>query len=346
MPEPIKVLTPAEIQRRHAVLAASPSIAKAAAALGMGTTTLRHFIKRHGAAPQTEAVQFPVFPDDDIPTSELAKIQSIRFTKRLEHRQSKKWMPIKINMRGPIGVSTIGDPHVDDDGCNWPLLEQHGEIHRKTEGLFALNIGDTTNNWLDRYARLWAQQETSQKTARKLAEYLLKDMGFNWLVWLMGNHDMWNEGAEILRRMNGTMVPMEDHQAQFKLVFPNGRECRIWAAHNFPGHSQWNSLHGPQKAAHTKDWAHIYTNGHTHNWAMHQEESASRDFVYWLIRARGYKYIDEYADRLGHAPQNEGAAIMSVIDPDATSESGFVQCFADIAAGADYLKYLRRKRKA
>jgi hypothetical protein len=297
-----------------------------------------------GGEEEKPDIGLPVFPDDDLPVEDLIAHQSRRFERRLANKHAKKWYPISLKTNEPIGITFFGDPHVDDNGCNWPLLQRHCEIHRKTPGLYGVNVGDTTNNWVGRLARLFGNQDTSQSTARKFAKWLLADSGVTWLTWIMGNHDMWNDGDAILRAMGGHMVPMEDWQAQFKLVFPNKRECRAWTAHNFPGHSMWNTLHGPQKAAHTKDWAHIYACGHTHNWAMHQEESASKDFIYWLIRSRGYKFIDDHAEQLGHASQQEGASICAVINPTPKSQASFVQCYADVEEAADFLKHLRRRK--
>ena len=164
----------------------------------------------------------------------------------------RSWFPIQINTQGPIGISFFGDPHVDDNFCDWPALHRHCEIHAQTEGLFAVNCGDVTNNWVGRLQRLFGEQEASQATARKLAYWLLADSGVTWLAWILGNHDLWNEGAEILRQMNASAIPMEEWQARFSLVFPNKKICKIWVAHNFAGSSIWNTLHGAQRAAHTK----------------------------------------------------------------------------------------------
>jgi hypothetical protein len=293
-------------------------------------------------AKAEESVELPDFGDDDIPVTEILDSLESRFTKREAYARQKEWFPIKVNIDGPIGLSFFGDPHLDDNGCHIPLLRHHCKLHADTEALFGVNIGDVENNWTGRLAKLYADQDTSKSTAHKLTEWFLKDAGIDWIVWLMGNHDLWGELAALIRAMNVKRIPMEDWQARFKLVFPNGRECKIWAAHDFKGHSMWNSLHGAQKAAHMKAEAHIFAAGHTHNWAIHQEESASRDFIYWLVRSRGYKFIDEYADRLGHFPQREGASITCVIDPDATSEAGFVQAFADMDKAVDYLDWIRR----
>lgn len=317
------------------------SQAKAAAALGISRSGFQAQLRDARASVEPK-VTLPQFPDDDLPVEDLIERMERRYEKRHDAHQARQWFPVKVSVEGPVGILWFGDPHVDDDGCNWPLLRRHVEL-AKQPGIFGANIGDTTNNWAGRLARLFANQETSQKTARKLARWFLTESGIDWLLWLLGNHDAWGDGSDILRLMNAQAIPMEDWQARFRLVFPNGREARIHAAHNFPGNSMWNTLHGPQRAAHTKAEAHLYVAGHTHNWALHQEESASREFTYWLARARGYKHLDSYAENLGHVSQKEGAAILSVFDPDATSMTGFLTCFADPEEGSAFLSWKRQR---
>jgi hypothetical protein len=326
------------------------SLRATAKELGMRRSTARGRALRMGLTlpggvekQETETpVTFPDFPAGDLPTAELISTMSKRFAQRWKRAKAKNWFPLKVNIKGPIAVSWWGDPHLDDNGCNWPLLEHHIELHRDTEGLFSVNIGDWINNWVGSLIRLYAEQSASFEDAKAFAEWFLNDSGVDWIAIIFGNHDGWTDFPNWLRAKALTKVPMEDWQARFRLVFPNGREVRCWAAHNFPGNSMWNSLHGPQKAAHTKSEAHIYACGDLHNWAIHQEESASRDFTYWLIRSRGYKFIDSHATQLGHFPQAEGATITTVINPDAKSESGLVQAFADMDAAVDYLKWARK----
>jgi len=339
-----------QAQMIEAYRAKNNRLLEACTVVGCGPATMKRYLNAagidcSGGPPQIlteKAVSLPEFPDDDIPVDEIRSLMAKRFEKRQAHQKAKEWYRVKVNIGGPIGVTFWGDPHVDDDGANWPLLEAHTAIHRANKALYSVNIGDTINNWADRLARLYANQETSSKTARKLASWFLKDSGIRWVTWLMGNHDLWTEFPEYLRAQNVSRIPMEDWQARFRLTFPGGREVRVWASHDFSGNSQWNSLHGLQKTAHTKAEAHIYAAGHTHNWAIHQEESASRDFTYWLIRSRGYKFIDDYATKLGHFPQAEGASITCIINPDSKSESGLIQAFADMEAASDYLAWLRR----
>jgi len=320
--------------------------AAAARNFGVARQTLTNYIDK-GAIQyvgEGEKIKVPDIPDNDIPVEEIVEGMKKRYTKRQHHHKAKQWMSYQVKIDGPIGIMWLGDPHVDDDGCNWPLLDGHLKLCAATEGMFGASIGDAHNNWTGRLLRLYGDQDTSKETGRKLVKHLLEGYGVRWLIWLLGNHDLWNDGAALLRAMGAHLVPMEEWQAKFKLVFPNKKECRIWAAHDFPGHSMWNTMHGAQRAAHMKEEAHLYICGHTHNWALHQEESASREFVYWLARARGYKFMDDYAEKLGHFSQNNGAAILTIIDPDAASQAGFVQCYADVEHGADVLTYMRSRK--
>jgi UDP-2,3-diacylglucosamine pyrophosphatase LpxH len=321
----------------------------AARLLQVPRTTFRKAIKRIRTAGTIEknGIDFPEIPEDDIPVDQIIDQMSQRFTRRQQAYRARQWMRYKVKEKKPIGIAWVGDPHVDSNGCNWPLLREHCRIMADTPGLYGASIGDHSDNWVGRLTRLYAESEQSRSTAIKLVDWLLRDSGVNWMLLLRGNHDMWtNEKRDdpIYWISHSLNVPLEDWAARITLDFPNGREARIHAAHNFKGHSMWNSLHGAQKQAHMKDQAHLYVCGHTHNWALHQEESASREFTYWLARARGYKFLDDFADVLGHSPQQGGATILSVFDSNAKSDSGLVQCFADLESGADYLTWARAKK--
>jgi hypothetical protein len=322
------------------------TLKEAAEALGIARSTLhgRVIVAKNmlGAEMQPMVPQAPApLPDDDIPTEDLISVMKRRFEKRSEHRRALLWRKYKVPTSGPYALMFFGDPHVDDNGCNWSLLADHCDLAASTQNLYAIAIGDQTNNWTGRLARLWAEQDTSSATAKKLVKWLLNESGVPWFMWLHGNHDAWQGpvSSGIIEGMNCHEVMMQDWEARVVLESP-GFDLRLWAAHNFPGHSMYNKLHGPQKAALMKDWAHIYVAGHHHNWALHHEENAERGFDYWLARCRGYKHIDHYGELLGHQPQQKGSSILTVVDPSTQS----VQCFSDPYEGVDFLKFKRAKQ--
>ena len=310
--------------------------------LGIPRTTLQSRVKKYLSSIQTNSeIAFPKIEDEDIPIESVINSLKERSAKRINNHDARKWMPFKVKTMLPIGICWFGDPHIDDNGCDWNLLSEHIDICKSTEGLYGANIGDTTNNWVGRLARLYAEQDTSERTAQRLTEWFFEESGVNWLIMLQGNHDNFKETA-YLKKIAENVCPMIDWRAQFKLVFPNGRECLIDAAHNHNGHSQWNSLHGQQKAATMNGVANLYIAGHLHNWALAQNECPHTNRVYHLARCRGYKRIDSYAENIGFGNQKFGASIVTVIDPNA-NDVNLVRCFADVQEGAEYLTYLRSK---
>lgn len=287
-------------------------------------------------------ISHPLIPEDDIPVEDIISSMVKRFSKRKDAHVAKKWMEFKVDSDLPIGICWFGDPHIDDNGCNWPLLKEHIDICKTTAGMFGANIGDTHNNWVGRLMKEYAAQETSRGTAFKLVEWFFKDSGVKWLIMLMGNHDTWNFGSETITKIAQNICPMIDWRAQFKLKFKNNVEVLIDAAHDHSGHSQWNSLHGQQKASTMGGSAHLYIAGHRHNWALAQNECSQTGRIYWLARVRGYKEIDDYAEKLGYGSQKHGASVVTIIDPQA-DEVNRVKCFADPKEGAEYLKFVRAK---
>lgn len=330
-----------------ALKAAGGNYTEAARRLGIKRATYQNHVRRARdrgflvAEMKPDELGLPAFPADDIPVEDIIEQLSTRYTKKEASYGAHTWFPVKVRDNKPIGVMWFGDPHCDDSGCNWPELRRHTQICRTTKGLYGANIGDVTNNWSGRLVKLYANQDTSVKTARRLAEWFMLKSGVKWLVWLLGNHDAWGDGSEILARMGsqyGTQqVVMHDWEARFRLVFPNGWEPRIFAAHNFSGSSQWNPLHGPMKEGQMGADANLYVAGHLHNWATFQFENAARQTFQSFVRVKGYKRFDDYARRIGKHEQATGSSIMTIFN----TASRAIEIFVDIERGADYLTWLR-----
>lgn len=291
-----------------------------------------------------EAPKLPDFPADDIPVESIIETLSRRFAQKSEHREAKRWFRIQMPSDEPFAIMWWGDPHLDSPGCNWPLLRSHVKLSH-TPGVYSVNLGDSLDNWAtgSRLVRLYAHSDTSVETARKLARWFMRDAGVHWLLWLLGNHDLW-EGhtpAAWMSEVAGNSLLVSAHGAQFILACPS-HEFRIHASHDFPGFSQFNPLHGAKRRAQVAEAADIYICGHRHNWAVHREEHPERGFTYSLIRARGYKYIDEHADALGLEGQAHGASILTVFDP----RSGRHYNFEHPEDGVLFLNALRKRKAA
>ncbi len=292
-------------------------------------------------------VAFPDFPDEDISIEKIIALSTERYEKRKNSHDAHTWFPISVKENLPIGVMWFGDPHLDDNGCAWPILKRDVELCKNTEGLYGINIGDTTNCWGGRLIRKYADQDSSVKTARRLAEWFLLNSGVRWLIWLYGNHEHMGDGAHILgemaKRFGTQKVVMHDWEARFCIRFSNGAEHRVFAAHDFPGNSMWNPLHGHVKASRFGNNIDLCVAGHKHNWGVSQWELAEQESAPLMVRVRGYKHLDDFARRIGAHEQEEGQSIMTIFNPEATCRAGRIQAFVDVELGADVLKFMRKR---
>jgi hypothetical protein len=314
---------------------------KAADALNIPRTTFKQRLRIIRSERKQETFTIPELPTDDLPAEMIVEQLTNRFMKRKEAKDARKWIPIDMRNSMPIGLLWLGDPHIDDNYCDWPNLRKHIDIIQTNEGIYGCSLGDHQNNWIGRLARLYDHQDTSHKTAWRLVEWLIDNI--NPLILIGGNHDMWSGAGDPLKWMTGAHSINEDWEARVEVRFPNGRVCRIHAAHDMPGHSQWNPLHAQNKMARFKSNAHLYISGHRHNWALGHIELVEQEMTTWLARARGYKFRDDFALTKGFEQQNFGQAILQVIDPHASDPTGFVHCFADVEQGAEFLDWKRQR---
>lgn len=326
------------------------SIAGGARALGLNRSTFKHRLwvaEQRGitaGAPETPFVAEPAH-EEDLPIEEVIDMQTRRFEKKLRARKANKWRVVNVRMDGPVGLLWMGDPHVDDNGCDWPTLRRHIEIINSSDAIRGCSMGDQQNAWVGRMAHLWAHQDTSQDTANRMVEWLVRNM--DPIVLIGGNHDMWLGAGDPLTWMSrGANFVFKNWRADIEFKFPNGRECRVIAAHDLPGHSQWNDMHALMKAA--RGWgpaADVYLCGHRHTWGTQTTELPEREErnVVHFGRCRGYKFFDSYAERLGLPEQQYGQALFQIIDPDATRADRFTRLYSDPEDGADFLAWLRQR---
>jgi hypothetical protein len=324
------------------------SSAAAARALNMPVSTFKDRLKRErrGKRPPARSatiLEFPQLPDPREPIDKLLKRRTEHYRRQREHKAAATWQQIKVSDNKPFGLALIGDPHLDDDGCAWPSLMADIDVMKSTEGLYAVNIGDSQNNWVGRLARLFGNQETSQTSARQLVEWFLLNSGIRWAAVLLGNHDLWNEGGEIISRMCAAAkvtIPVHEWAAKVEFVFPNGATCRASLAHDFKGKSIYSTTHGPlREAIWNQDGANILAAGHIHYGGLQQVEIPGGHNP-WLVRVRGYKEMDHFALHNGFHEGSRFASVMAIIDPTAPPEDR-VLMFGSLKQGAAVLKAMR-----
>jgi hypothetical protein len=136
------------------------------------------------------------------------------------------------------------------------------------------------------------------------------------------------------------------HGARLALRTPSGREVRINARHDFKGHSQWNTAHGPAKAVQMGWRDHVLTCGHTHTSGYQVLKDPATGLISHALRVGSYKTFDRYAEEKGLPDQCIFVAPTTIIDPNfADDDVRCVTVIFDPEHAADYLTWLRAKHR-
>ena len=326
-------------------------LSKASVALNIPRTTLETRYRRAQAnkltpngnpnKPEAEFEYTPL-PNEGLTFDELVEERVARFKKKQAYEDARRLIRVSVKLDGPIGIWHFGDPHIDDDGTDLEQLLRDAQFVRKTPGLFGANVGDTTNNWVGRLARLWGEQHTTAPESWTLAEGFLRLV--DWLYLIGGNHDAWSGAGDPIKWIQrGKSAPYMSSECRLELKFPNGNTCRINAHHDFNGHSQYNPAHGPMKATMFGHRDHIAVAGHRHISGHGVLKDASTDTILHSFLVAGYKIYDRYARDKGFRDQRISPGVFTIIHPERdNTHPDFISHFWSMEAGLDYLKFLRK----
>src|SRR5882757_118891 len=122
---------PTDDQCRDAHLAKSQhqTLTAAADSIKVSVPALKHRAKLYDArglasssSLEADEITFPDLPSSELKPEDLIEQACKRFEGHLAARDARRWMEIKIKSNKPIGITFMGDPHIDNNGCNWPLL--------------------------------------------------------------------------------------------------------------------------------------------------------------------------------------------------------------------------------
>lgn len=285
-------------------------------------------------------------PAQDIPVEKLIEHRINQFNVKHTYEEAEKLIPVKILTEGPIGIAHFGDPHVDDDGTDLKMLMDHSNIVANTEGMYGGNVGDLQNNWIGRLSRLYGEQSTSAQESWRLTEHFIGLVP--WLYLVGGNHDCWSGSGDPLDWMVGrSMTRFNNHRVRLNLIFPNGKEVRINARHNFKGNSMYNTAHGITKAI-MQGWKdHILCAGHTHVSGYQVLKDPMSGLISHAVQCASYKIHDRYAKELGLDDKSIFVCPVTIIDPQyEDNDPRLVTTIFDTEEGADYLTWKRSKKNA
>jgi hypothetical protein len=281
-------------------------------------------------------------PLEDLTIEEIVENKKEIARRAIAGANYRNLIDVNVNISGPIGIIVAGDPHVDDDSCDIERLESDLDLACKTEAMFMGHLGDITNNWIGRLQFKYGDQVTTRAHARKLIRWVLKDRPNMFVV--SGNHDLWNDGQNLIDwALEDQLVVASPHGVRLNLKFPSGDPIRIHARHDFPGNSIYNASHALRRELAFGLRDHILLAGHRHIDAYAMHAHAEDPWISHLFRVSGYKMVDDYADANRFMPTRFAPSVTLILDPTANPVDK-VKPFWDTHAGADYLKFLRKRK--
>lgn len=278
-------------------------------------------------------------PTANRPISELLAARAEEYKRKAAHYEAKRDLVIERTDCKPYALLAVGDPHVDDPGCDIEHLSYVLHEVARQEGVMPINVGDLTNNWVGTLQRLYAHQTATDDEAIDLMRWMLTVCPWAWVV--LGNHDKWGPIATMLCREYG--ITYVSHGGQFKVKAPDGRTLVVDCRHTHRGNSQYNPSHGQLKMAYRGSKADIIIGGHTHTGAHTLIRNGVADQIAHAVRIGAFKKYDEYADALGLPDESLGPAILFVVDPANDHPVGWITPFYDLEAGLEYLAWKRGK---
>lgn len=258
--------------------------------------------------------------------------------KRAHHQAKKDGLEIELQETLPFGIVFVGDPHLGDPGCDIEHLAHVLDIVKRTEGLYAVNMGDLSNNWVGSLGRLYAHQHTTDDEEIELASWLIGQ--HDWLCTILGNHDKWSKVAELLCKQHG--VRYVSHGAKLLVKTPTG-VVKIDARHTHRGNSMYNPSHGQLKQSYRGTDCDIVVGAHTHTSAHTVLRNGVTGKVTHAVRVGAFKKWDDYADAGGFDADSIGPLWMALCDPGA-DDLARITGFWDLDTGVEVLGLLRDSR--
>lgn len=327
------------------------NIRAAARALGVDPGTIRWHYSKSKLYTQRDILggeaTIAIEPTVDTPIEDIIARLDDEHDRKRDASEHYALTPINFKSDAPIGISIIGDTHVDDGGSDRKLLTEHLDIINDTPGLYAGHIGDVGNSWGAKLRHLYSEQSTKAKETIRLIEYYIKYCR-KWLFIVEGNHDRWaNEYDPNRGFMPDLSSKVYRTTCSLAFQFPNECEVTMLAKHTFRGRSIYNVCHGLNAAASRGFRYNILAAGHIHTAGINMLKDPNRlsgldgGRHTHCLQVGTYKSLDRYAETGDFHDHNITPCWTAVIDPSATREVDLVTPIPSLNQAAKFLSAIR-----
>lgn len=309
-------LTPRVKEIADAYRAANLNVSETSRRLGVHRTTVIAMIRvaeKHGYL-RDEEMHAPNTPHrDDYLAAKERKVAAYQAKKR-----KGEWRkPVMTTLSPePYRLKIFGDPHLDNDGCNFELFERHWLEMSVEDRIFGICVGDWFDNWTRALAHLYKEHSTPPSDAWLLLEYLMEQRGEALIAACSGNHDDWSHGpvdpVDLLMKKHGVLYRQGAIRVQV-----NHEDCdpMHWSIrHKWKGQSMYSAAHWG--AAHTNvNWRDpLMVGGHIHQDDARLVQKADGTWCH-VCQVSAFKEFDNFADVHGFSGAKISPVWDLVVDP-------------------------------
>jgi hypothetical protein len=330
-------------QKVRAAILSEGSVSAAGRKLGISRQTVQHHVKASEGRPANISN-----PSRWRPGAEIVAARKAEFERVKAAAPGRAGNVIHLPDDLPFMLIILGDEHLDNPGTDLTLWEYWISFLDRAKHRTGWSMGDVLDNWLKPLAHLYSTSETPAPEGWILLEHYMEQIGEDLDCSIGGNHDDWSGHSDVLAMIMEKYGVMH-RSTSLRMAYrtPTGREITVNARHGWPGHSQWNEIHGIKKAARTGIRDNILLGGHKHITGDSREIDPMTARISHCFQVAAFKRVDDYADDLGLMDRHIAPGVALVIDPRRPdTDPEMVKHFYDPAPAADYLAMLRRKRPA
>lgn len=318
------------------------NMSEAARRLGISRSTMQNTVRNaidRGLSEETSMRDANVPADNEYLGAKERKLAAYQRKKR--KGDWRKPVMTRLPER-PFRLKIFGDPHLDADGCNYELFEQHWLEMDAANGVYGICVGDWFNNWLRVLSHLW-KNEADPDDAWTCLEWLMEQRGDALIAACSGNHDDWTHGpadpVDLLMKKYGVLY----RQGAIRVGVQCGSyDPFFWAIrHKWQGKSMYSAAHWGVRA-NREGWRDLLlVGGH-----IHQDDlrivAHTDGFKSHVCQVGTFKEFDQYVDTHGFNGQRISPVWDLVVDPAKPDTSpDKVKVFWDPQAAAAYLSAIR-----
>lgn len=147
----------------------------------------------------------------------------------------------------PFAIALMADLH-GGGKSDYEAIEKDIELIRKTEGMYAGNVGDNTDNFIiGALQNIQKEQPTTFQMEVRFAEWLMRELSGSLLFWVSGNHNNWTKkvsGIDFFKEgLKGTQCLYDPIETRFILKWGDN-EVKVKVRHKWRYSSIFNPTHG------------------------------------------------------------------------------------------------------